>query len=230
MVSKAQSSSLSPSKSPDELGRGKRDKIPSVLLRDFVTHAVATQSPSPSAPSPFASSGTPYPIAHYINCTNFSLKYRKFIAALVATTDPRSFKEAMKDAAWQASMQDEIRAFEENGTWTLEELPLGKRVLGNQWVYRTKYLSDGSVERLKSRLVVLGNHQEAGVDYDETFAPVAKMTTVRTFLAIVASKNWELHQMDVHYAFLHGDLDEEVYMKLPPGFQCSNPHLVMPSS
>ena len=132
----------------------------------------------------------------------------------------------MKDAGWQASMHDEIRALEENGTWSLVPLPPGKRALGSQWVYRTKYKSNGDVERLKSRLVVLGNHQEAGIDYNETFAPVAKMTTVRAFLAIAASKNWELHQMDVHNAFLHGDLDEEVYMKLPPGFESSDPSLV----
>lgn len=78
-------------------------------------------------------------------------------------------------------MQDEIQALKANGTWILEELLPGKRALGNQWVYCTKFLSNGEVDRLKSRLVVLGNHQEAGIDYIETFAPVAKMTTVRAF-------------------------------------------------
>ena len=78
-------------------------------------------------------------------------------------------------------------------------------------VYRTKYLSDGAFEKLQSHLVVLGNHQQAGIDYTEIFAPVAKMTTICTFLVIAASKDWELHQMDVHNAFfLHDDLDEEV--------------------
>ncbi|KAL6335996.1 hypothetical protein AAG906_003623 [Vitis piasezkii] len=168
-------------------GKGNEDKFPSVLLRDFVTHTVVAESPSPPL----------------LSCT------------IISSNDPKSFKEAMKDVGWQKSMHEEIRALEENGTWTLEPLPKGKRALGSQWVYRTKYFSNGDIERLKSRLVVLGNHQEAGIDYHETFSPVAKMTTVRAFLAIAASKNWELHQMDVHNAFLHGDLEEEVYMKLP---------------
>ncbi|RVW87469.1 Retrovirus-related Pol polyprotein from transposon RE2 [Vitis vinifera] len=184
------------------MGKGMRDKFPSVLLRDFVTHTVVAESPSPATPSP------------------------QHPSAIISSNDPKSFKEAMKDVGWQKSMHEEIRALEENGTWTLEPLPKGKRALGSQWVYRTKYFSNGDIERLKSRLVVLGNHQEAGIDYHETFSPVAKMTTVRAFLAIAASKNWELHQMDVHNAFLHGDLEEEVYMKLPPGFERSDPNLV----
>ena len=103
-------------------------------------------------------SGTPYPIAHYVNCNSYSLRYRTFIAAILSGKEPRSFKEAMQDTGWRKSMQDEIRALENNGTWTMEDLPLGKKALGSQWVYRIKYKSDGSVERLKSRLVVLGNH------------------------------------------------------------------------
>lgn len=123
-------------------------------------------------------------------------------------------------------MQNEIQALENNGTWSLVDLPPGKKALGSRWVYKIKYNSDGSIERLKARLVVFGNHQVEGIDYSETFAPVAKMSTVHTFLAVAAVKGWILHQMDVHNAFLHGDLHEEVYMKLPPGFEHSEPNKV----
>nr|KYP64905.1 Retrovirus-related Pol polyprotein from transposon TNT 1-94 [Cajanus cajan] len=129
------------------------------------------------------------------------------------------YLKAMKDKQWQQAMQAEIQALENNGTWTLEPLPPGKKAIGCKWVYRIKYNSDGSIERFKARLVILGNNQVEGLDYNETFAPVAKMVTVRTLLAVAAARKWELHQMDVHNAFLHGDLEEEVYMKLPPGFR-----------
>ena len=210
---------------PTHLGRGLRTRTPSVLLRDYVTNSVIVESPSSPSSAPLHSFGTSYPIAHYIDCQSFSEKYRKFIANVTSITEPKSFKEAMQDAGWRKSMNDEIRGLEDNATWTMELLPLGKRALGSQWVYRNEFDSAGNLERQKSRFVV-GNHQKEGIDYTETFAPVAKMVTIRAFLAIVAAKNWELHQMDVHNAFLDGDLEEEVYMKLPPGFTSSQPNMV----
>lgn len=213
----------------NHMGRGLREKVPSIRLRDYVTNTVITQSPSalsPVSPSPSVSSGAPFPITHYINCANFSVRHRNFLAAVTTGCEPKSFKEAMTDVGWRQAMQTEIRALEDNGTWSMEKLPPGKRALGSRWVYKIKYNSDGSIERLKARLVVFGNHQIIGIDYNETFAPVAKMVTIRTFLTIAASQNWELHQMDVHNAFLHGDLHEEVYMKFPPGFGSSQPDMV----
>lgn len=123
-------------------------------------------------------------------------------------------------------MQKEITALENNGTWVMEPLPPGKKALGCRWVYKIKYNSDGTIERYKTRLVILGNHQVEGINYTETFALTAKMVNVRAFLTVAAAKNLELHQIDVHNAFLHGDLDEVVYMKLPLGFAVAQPNMV----
>ena len=115
-------------------------------------------------------------------------------------------------------MDKEIQALELTNTWTLTTLPPGKVPIGCKWVYRTKYKSDDTIERHKARLVAKGYTQREGLDYTDTFSPVAKSVSVRMVLSLAAVKGWFLPQMDVNNAFLHGDLDEEVYMSLPPGF------------
>ncbi|GJW86110.1 retrovirus-related pol polyprotein from transposon RE1 [Tanacetum coccineum] len=139
------------------------------------------------------------------------------------SSSPAQSWSSVKDKRWCDAMDNELQALERNGTWTIENLPKDKKALGCKWVYKIKRKSDGTVERFKARLVILGNHQVAGIDYNETFAQVAKMVTVRVLLAVAAAKKWELHQMDVHNAFLRGDLNEEVFMKLPPGLSVNHP-------
>ncbi|CAM8941255.1 unnamed protein product [Rhodiola kirilowii] len=112
-------------------------------------------------------------------------------------------------------MEDEIQALESNITWQVIPLPHGKNAVSSKWIFRVKRHSDGSIERYKARLVAREFSQEEGLDYNETFAPMVKMTTVRTVLALAASKHWPLFQLDVNNAFLHGDLHEEVYMTFP---------------
>uniref|UniRef100_A0A2N9FTT4 Reverse transcriptase Ty1/copia-type domain-containing protein n=1 Tax=Fagus sylvatica TaxID=28930 RepID=A0A2N9FTT4_FAGSY len=117
---------------------------------------------------------------------------------------------------------------EANHTWVLTSLPPGKHPIGCKWVYKLKFKSDGSIERYKARLVAKGYNQQEGLDYFETFSPVAKLVTVRSFVAIAAAKGWSLTQLDVNNAFLHGELDEEVYMSLPLGYKGDSklPHQV----
>ena len=153
-----------------------------------------------------------------MTCNNFSASHVRFLAAVTAGFEPTRFSEAVSYSSWCDAMRKEIEALENNGTWTIEDLPPGKKTIGCKWVYKIKYYSDGTIERHKERLVILDNNQVAGIDFNETFAPVSKMVSVYVFLAVDVICDWELNQMDVHNAFLHGDLDEEVYMSLPLGF------------
>ena len=115
-------------------------------------------------------------------------------------------------------MDKEIEALEATKTWVLTPLPPGKRPIRCKWVYRVKLNLDGIVDRYKVRLVAKGYTQREGLDFLETFSPVAKTVSVRVLIALASTKGWPLHQLDINNAFLHGDLDEEVYMDLPPGY------------
>ncbi|XP_019179564.1 PREDICTED: uncharacterized protein LOC109174776 [Ipomoea nil] len=109
---------------------------------------------------------------------------------------------------------------------TFEPQSYRKIPIGCRWVFKVKHKADGSIERYKARLVAKGYTQQLGVDYVETFSPVARMTTIRTFLAVAITMGWDIQQLDINNAFLHGDLEEEVYMTLPPGLQTNNPRMV----
>ena len=124
----------------------------------------------------------------------------------------------MSDPKWQPTMAAEIVALEANNTWTLTLLLAGKKPIGCKWVYKITYKVDGSIERYKARLVAKGFTQKEEAVYFETFSLVAKMVFVKVLLVVAAIKGWSLSQLDVNNAFLHGDLDVEVYMALPQGF------------
>ncbi|KAL0641862.1 hypothetical protein Bca4012_102644 [Brassica carinata] len=135
---------------------------------------------------------------------------------------PRNYEEAMMDKEWKESVGAEAGAMIKNDTWYESELPRGKKAVTSRWIFTIKYKADGTVERKKSRLVARGFTQTYGEDYIETFAPVAKLHTIRIVLSLAVNLGWGLWQMDVKNAFLQGELEDEVYMHPPPGLE----HLV----
>ena len=125
----------------------------------------------------------------------------------------------MKSAFLNGVLNEEIGAIEKNDTWDLVDLPQGKEVIGVKWVYKTRRNVEGKIERHKARLVVKSYKQQQGRDYEETFAPIARMELVRTVLSIAAQKKWKVYQMDVKSTFLNGVLKEEVYVEKPPRYE-----------
>ncbi|PKI35626.1 hypothetical protein CRG98_044080, partial [Punica granatum] len=173
--------------------RSERVPILPKHFKDFIVHTARHETPSPDTSISSCSSGMSYPIERFIDYSNICGNHKVFLAAIDSDKEPTSYQEAIRDERWRVAMGEEIRALELNKTWTVEQLPLGKRPIGCKWVYKVKRRADGSVERYKARLVA----------------------------KVAVAKEWEIHQMDVNNAFLHGDLDEEVYMQLPPGFSTS---------
>nr|CAD1824666.1 unnamed protein product [Ananas comosus var. bracteatus] len=157
-----------------------------------------------------------YPIENYISYHTYSNKFKSFVASIDRNNEPTSYAEAITQPEWRKAMKEELNALEKNHTWDLALLPKGKKPVGCRWVYKIKYHPDGRIERYKARLVAKGFTQIYGVDYKETFAPVAKMSSVRVLLSVAINLDWPLYQLDVKNAFLYGELQEEVYMSIPP--------------
>lgn len=153
-------------------------------------------------------------------------RFDDFVMSMVAElndeiVEPQTFKEAMESKEkkkWIIAMKEEMKSLNENETWKMVPLPKGRKAISCKWIYKIKRNPDGSVERYKARLVIKGYSQKKGVDYYETFSPVAKMSTIRTILSIAARDNMHLSQFDVSTAFLYGSIDEEIFMKPPEGY------------
>ncbi|RVW18959.1 Retrovirus-related Pol polyprotein from transposon RE1 [Vitis vinifera] len=170
---------------------------------------------------PELSTKVKYPMSNYVSNHRLSESNKSFVNQLSTIAIPNSVQEALADPRWKAAMNEEMKSLQKNETWELVECPLGKKPVGCRWIYTVKYKADGSIERFKARLVAKGYTQTYGIDYTETFAPVAKINTVRVLLSLAANLDWPLQQFDVKNAFLHGELFEEVYMDLPPGCMVS---------
>ncbi|GKA10288.1 zinc finger, CCHC-type containing protein [Tanacetum coccineum] len=135
--------------------------------------------------------------------------------------DPKTFDEAMKSqdvAFWKEAINDEMDSIMGNNTWVLADLPPGCKPLGCKWIFKRKLKVDGTIEKFKARLVIQGFKQKSGIDYFDTYAPVARISTIRLLIAMASIHNLIIHQMDVKTTFLNGDLEEDVYMNQPQGF------------
>ncbi|PNX84014.1 putative copia-type protein, partial [Trifolium pratense] len=163
-----------------------------------------------------------YPIANYVSTQRLSEPLKSFVHTLSSCHVPSGIQEALTDPKWVQAIKEEMNALQKNNTWCLVSLPKGKKTVGCRWVFSVKHKADGSIERYKARLVARGYTQTYGVDYQETFSPVAKLNTVRVLLSLAVNLDWPLHQFDVKNAFLYGDLEEEVYMDIPPGYNTSS--------
>ena len=135
--------------------------------------------------------------------------------------EPKTIGEALASEhskGWKAAADSKYKSLMENETWELVELPKDWEAIGCKWVFKVKHTSEGKVERFKGRLVAKGYAQKYGIDYDETFSPVVRFSSIRSLLAFAVQNNMLIHQMDIVTAFLNGELDEEIYMQQPTGY------------
>ena len=154
-----------------------------------------------------------------------SHSYVAFVNTASMIEEPKTYAAAMKTnqaQKWTQAMNEEYDSLLKNHTWDLVDLPPGRFIVKNKWIYKCKPKADGSIDRYKARLVAKGYSQSYGIDYDETYAPVAKADNIRTLLSIAAAEDYELVQFDIKTTFLHGDLSEDIYMDQPLGFEHPN--------
>nr|GEZ13469.1 ribonuclease H-like domain, reverse transcriptase, RNA-dependent DNA polymerase [Tanacetum cinerariifolium] len=137
---------------------------------------------------------------------------------LLAEDEPKNYKEASSDQKWIEAIKVELDSINRDNTWERTTLPTGHKAIGLKWVFKSKKDANGDIIKHKARLIAKGYIQQHGIDFEEVFAPVARMETIRLLLAIAATNKWEVHHLDVKSAFLHGDLKEEVYVTQPEGF------------
>lgn len=195
-----------------------RPKKAPAYLSDFHCNVVSTTNTSHTSPL--------YPLCSILSYSRLSPSHLHYTLSISTHTEPTSYKQAVQHDQWIKAMNDELAALHQNHTWLITDLPLGKKPIGCKWVYNIKYKANGDIERHMARLVAKGFNQVEGIDFFDIYSTVAKLTTIRLLLAIASSQNWFLHQLDVHNAFLHGTLAEDVYMQLPPGLKPSKPNQV----
>jgi hypothetical protein len=152
--------------------------------------------------------------------THTPVRYKDYalMTQVMNVVEPLNFEQAKDHKVWMDAMKEEYDSIMKNETWELTKLPENKVPIGSKWLFKSKFNVDGSIDKYKARLVAKGYSQKEGIDYEDTFAPVAKMNTIRLMIAMATKYNWKLHQLDVKSTFLNGELKEEVYLVQPEGF------------
>lgn len=158
-------------------------------------------------------------ISEIYDSKNHEGKNECLFMCFLSQMEPKNVFKALEDESWVEAMQEELLQFKRQKVWVLCDLPQGMKVIGNKWVFRNKKDEKGIVIRNKARLVAQGYTQEEGIDYEEVFAPVARIEAITLFLAYASFMGFTVYQMDVKSAFLYGQIDEEVYVSQPPGFE-----------
>ncbi|KAJ9551882.1 hypothetical protein OSB04_015927 [Centaurea solstitialis] len=181
---------------PLHLTRTQKNHPPTLVIGDIQSPMI-TRKQSKSLPNPHLS----------------------MIYVFLSQTEPKKAHDAMKEPSWIEATQEELLQFVLQHVWDLVDLPKGHRVIGTKWIFRNKTDERGIVIKNKARLVAQGYTQEEGIDYDDVFAPVARIEAIMLFLAFASYKGFKVYQMDVKSAFLYGNIDEEVYVSQPPGFE-----------
>jgi len=153
--------------------------------------------------------------------SNKPSRYQGYLTAMsdIIQNEPSSFEEVVEHKVWKDAMNEEYKSIMKNDVWDLVPTPQDKSVVTSKWLYKIKHGANVSARKLKARFATRGFSQKEGVDYDEIFAPVARYTTICLNIALASSQGWNLHQMDVKTAFLHGSTKEEVYVEQPEGFE-----------
>nr|GEW20391.1 ribonuclease H-like domain-containing protein [Tanacetum cinerariifolium] len=189
---------------------------------DLLVHTLrrsSRQTKLPSNLNDFIVEGkVKYDVERVVNYVNLNHDNYFFSYALNKRVEPTCYEEAILDNNWIGAMNAEIEVLNENHTWKITNLPPNRKAIGNKWIYKIKYKSSGDIDRYMARLVVKGFNKKEGIDFDETFSPVVKMSTVKCVIALSVTNNWHLFQLDVNNAFLYGDLDEDIYTTIPKGF------------
>ncbi|PKU79126.1 Retrovirus-related Pol polyprotein from transposon TNT 1-94 [Dendrobium catenatum] len=182
-------------------------------LTDLQTLGHPSTEPSPTTSNTQALRNTTHHMITRSKTGHLKPKQILNLTHQLAPRVPTSYTQAAQHKHWRSAMSQEFQALQSQGTWELVPSSPHQNVLGCKWMFRTKYNSDGSIARYKARLVALGYKQEFGLDYTETFSPVAKIPTFRILILFALHKHWPIHQLDISNAFLHGSLQELVYMK-----------------